>query len=72
MELSDTEDDLRGVINSFQYTEMRTIPLLYFAFSFLTYEVSYSKKYKNFQKKMRNLFLRLVFKPFFAEIIFAI
>ena len=72
MELSDTEDDLRGVINSFQYTEMRTIPLLYFAFSFLTYEVSYSKKYKNFQKKMRNLFLRLAFKPFFAEIIFAI
>ena len=31
----------------FNYTEMMTIPLSYFVFSFLKYEVSYSKKYKN-------------------------
>ena len=49
-----------------------TMPLLYFAFSFLSYEASYSKKYKHFQVKMRNLFLRLAFKPYFAELIFAI
>ena len=31
-----------------QFTQMMTIPLLYFLFSFLTYEVSYSKRYKTY------------------------
>ena len=41
-----------------------------FWFSFLIYKFSYSKNVK--LEKMRNLFLRLVFKPYFAELIFAI
>ena len=57
---------------TFQYTKMMTIFALYFVFSFLTYQVSYSKKYKSFQKKTRNLFLRLAFKPYFAKLIFSI
>ena len=56
---------------TFQYTEIMAIPLLDFLFSFLTYEVSYSKIMK-FLEEMRNLFLRLAFKPYFAELIFAI
>ena len=39
--------------------------------SFLTYEVSYSKK-NFFFEKMQNLFLCLALKPYFAELIFAI
>ena len=56
----------------FNYTEMMTIPLSYFVFSFLKYEVSYSKKYKNLQKRIRNLFLRLAFKSYLAELTFVI
>ena len=41
-----------------------------FWFSFLTYEVSYSKNIKIFG--MRNLFLRLASKPYFAELILTI
>ena len=48
---------------TFQYTEIMAIPLLDFLFSFLTYEVSYSKIMK-FLEEMRNLFLRLAFKPY--------
>ena len=32
---------------------MMTIPLLYFVFSFLTYEVSYSEKMKIFRRNMK-------------------
>ena len=41
-----------------------------FLFSFLTYEVSYSKNIKIFG--MRNLFLRLASKSYFAELILTI
>ena len=45
-----------------------TVFLLYIVFGFLTYEVNYSKK----TKKIRSLFLRLAFKPYFAELVFEI
>ena len=50
---------------------MMIMPLLSFAFSFLIYEVT-QKNINIFKKKMRNLFLRLAFKPYLAELIFAI
>ena len=53
---------------------MMTIPLLYFLFGFLTYEVSYSKNIKIFKRECRFFFfffLRFAFKPYFAELIFA-
>ena len=55
-----------------QYTEMMTMSLLYFVFSFLTFEVSYSKNINIFRKKRGIFFLRLALKPYFAELIFAI
>ena len=45
-----------------------TVFLLYLVFGFLTYEVNYSKK----TKKIRSSFLRLAFKPYFAELVFEI
>ena len=54
-----------GAMN-FHYTEIMTVLLLYLVFSFLTYEVNYSKK------KIYILFLRLAFKPYFAELVFEI
>ena len=42
-----------------------------FLLIFLTYKVSYSKNII-FLEEMWNLFLRLAFKPYFAELIFAI
>ena len=39
---------------------------------FILHEVNYSKKYKLFLKKMPNWFLRLAFKLYFVEFIFAI
>ena len=42
-----------------------------FLFSFLTYELSCSKSIKFFRRN-GNLFLRLSFKPYFVELIFAV
>ena len=50
---------------------MMTIPLLYFLFSFLTYQVSYSKN-MNFFRRNAEFIFALAFKPYFAELIFAI
>ena len=51
---------------------MMTLPQLYFVYSFLTYEVSYSKKIKKFLEENEEFIFAIGFKTVFCGTVFRV